>query len=239
MAFSCVVTNDHEARIHGRKIGAVVGWVPLEDAAALPLVTITAWDGLLDRTDIQPGQKVLVHGATGGVGHIGIQLAKLRGAEVYVTGSSEEKLAIGASLGADVGITYRENTVEEYVAEHTGGDGFDVVFDTVGGDNLQGCFQAAGLNGTVVSISTRCTCDLTPFHQKGLTMHVTFMIIPVLYNKGRERHGEILAELAQHVDAGKVRPLIHEERFSFPDVGKAHALLQDGSAIGKIVLTGF
>jgi len=209
----------------------------MAEAAALPLVAITAWDALIDRTRLRAGQRVLVHAATGGVGHIGIQLAKAAGTHVFATASSPEKLALAATLGADVGINYKESSVEDYVAEHTGGDGFDVVFDTVGGDNLQGCFTAAAVNGTVASISTRCTCDLTPLHQKGLSLHVTFMILPLLTGKGRERHGEILRELAVLVDAGKVRPLLHAERFSFANVGKAHALLQGGGAVGKIVLT--
>ena len=206
----------------------------MEEAAALPLVGITAWDALVDRSKVAAGQRVLVHAATGGVGHIGIQLAKVAGAHVSVTASSAEKLAIGKSLGADVGINYREQSVEEYM-----GEGFDLVFDTVGGDNLAGCFQAAALNGTVASISTRCTCDLTPFHQKALSMHVTFMLIAMLYDRGRERHGEILREMAAMVDAGKLRPLIDERRFGFAEAAEAHAHLASGKAIGKIVLTGF
>ncbi len=208
----------------------------MAEAAALPLVAITAWDALIDRTKVSEGQRVLVHAATGGVGHLGIQLAKAAGATVFATASSPEKLALAASLGADAGINYKESSVEDYVAEYTGGAGFDVVFDTVGGDNLQGCFTAAALNGTVASISTRCTCDLTPFHQKALSMHVTFMLLPMLTGNGRARHGEILRELAELVDAGKVKPLVHAERFSFAEVGKAHALLQAGGALGKIVL---
>ncbi|HUG62900.1 MAG TPA: zinc-binding dehydrogenase, partial [Methylomirabilota bacterium] len=182
------------------------------------------------------GQRVLVHGATGGVGHLGIQLAKAAGARVFATASSPEKLEIAMALGADVGINYREQSVDDYVARHTAGKGFDVVFDTVGGENLPGCFAAAAPNGTVASISTRCTCDLTPLHQKGLSLHVTFMLLPMLTREGRARHGEILRDLAVMVDAGKVRPLIHAQRFSFADVGKAHALVREGAAVGKVVL---
>lgn len=211
----------------------------MEEAAALPLVGITAWDALMDRSRVSAGQRVLVHGATGGVGHIGIQLAKAAGARVYTTGSSEEKLTIARGLGADVGINYRDSSVEDYVCEQTDGKGFDVVFDTIGGGNLQGCFHAAAMNGTVASISTRCTCDLTPFHQKALTMHVTFMLIPMLYGQGRERHGEILRELAAMADAGTLKPLIDRRRFRFDQAADAHALLESGQAIGKVVLTGF
>ena len=207
----------------------------MEAAAALPLVGITAWDALVDRSKVSAGQRVLVHGATGGVGHIGIQLAKAAGAHVSATGSSENKLSLAKELGADLGINYRESTVEEYAKD----GGFDLVFDTVGGDNLQGCFEAAALNGTVASISTRCTCDLTPFHKKALSMHVTFMLLPMLTGSGRERHGQILTEMAAMVDAGTLMPLIHEQRFTFSEAAEAHALLESGSAVGKIVLSGF
>jgi len=124
----------------------------MAEAAALPLVSITAWEGLIDRAQVQSGQKVLIYGGTGGVGHIGIQLAKWAGATVYALVSSDEKAAIARELGADVTINYRQTPVEEFVAKHTNGQGFDIIFDTVGNDNLQDAFKAAKLNGTVVSL---------------------------------------------------------------------------------------
>jgi NADPH2:quinone reductase len=210
-----------------------------EQAAALPLVSITAWDGLLDRARVHSGQRVLVHGGAGGVGHIALQLCAAQGAEVWATVSSEEKAAIARSLGAAGTILYREELVDDYVQRATGGAGFDVVFDSVGGDNVARCFQAAAVSGTVVSISTRTTADLSPLHAKGLTLHVVFMIIPLLYNRGRAHHGEILRELSELVAAGKVRPLVDARQFRFDEVAQAHAYLQSGKATGKIVLTGF
>lgn len=100
------------------------------------------------------------------VGHIGIQLAKLAGAKVFTTASSEEKLSIGKRLGADISINYREQSVGEYVKEYTDGKGFDIVFDTVGGENLDRSFQAATTYGTVVGIAARSTHDLSPVHAK-------------------------------------------------------------------------
>lgn len=176
------------------------------EAAALPLVSLTAWEGLIDKAQIQPGQTVLVHAATGGVGHIGIQIAKAFGAKVFATASSDQKLELARKLGADVAINYRQQTIEEYVAEYTDGKGFDVVFDTVGGENLTKSFAAAKLNGKVVSISTSQTYDLSPLHRKGLSLHVVFMLIPMLHNLGRAHHGKILTELAKLVDEGKIFP---------------------------------
>lgn len=212
-----------------------------EEAAALPLVMITAWDGLIDRAQVGPGMKVLVHGGTGGVGHAGLQLAKHAGAKVYATVSSDGKAAIAKDLGADVVINYREHSVEDYVDEHTVGKGFDVVFDTVGGDNVLRSITATGLNGQVVCVNTRCECDLSQLHMRGLSMHVVFMLIPMFYDQaeGRAHHGEILRELARRADAGELRPLVHEERFAFADVGKAQALLEGGGAVGKVVLRGW
>ncbi|MBI4784074.1 MAG: zinc-dependent alcohol dehydrogenase family protein [Oscillatoriophycideae cyanobacterium NC_groundwater_1537_Pr4_S-0.65um_50_18] len=208
----------------------------MAEAAALPLVSITAWEGLIDRANIQPGQQVLVYGATGGVGHIGIQLAKWAGATVYALVSSDEKGAIARKLEADFIINYRRQPVEEFVAEHTNGRGFDVVFDTVGNDNLQQAFKAAKLNGTVISTVSLSQQDLTLLHAKGLTLHLVFMLIPLLHDMGRSRHGEILSQLAQLVDAGQVRPLLDSQVFKFADVAAAHQRAESGQAIGKVVL---
>jgi len=209
----------------------------MAEAAALPLVSITAWEGLIDRAKIQAGQKVLVYGATGGVGHIGVQLAKWSGAKVFALVSSDEKAAIARQLGADVTINYRNRTVEEFVAEHTDGQGFDVVFDTVGNDNLQNAFKSAKLNGTVVSIVSLSHQDLSLMHIKGLTLHLVYMLIPMLSDVGREHHHEILSRLAQLVDEGKVKPLLDELTFSIPQVASAHAYAESGKAIGKVILT--
>lgn len=208
----------------------------MAEAAALPLVSITAWEGLIDRAKVQPGQKVLVYGATGGVGHMGVQLAKWAGATVYALVSSDEKAAIARKLGADFTINYRHQPVEEFVTEYTSGQGFDVVFDTVGNDNLQQAFKAAKLNGIVVSIVSLSQQDLTLLHAKGLTLHLVFMLIPLLHGVGRSRHGEILRKLAKLVDAGTVRPLLDAKVFNFSEVAEAHHRGESGRAIGKVVL---
>jgi NADPH:quinone reductase len=209
----------------------------MAEAAALPLVTITAWEGLIDRAQVQSEQKVLVYGGTGGVGHLGVQLAKWGGAEVYATVSSQEKAAIALSLGADVVINYRHTAVAEIVAQYTDGQGFDLVFDTVGNDNLQNAFQVAKLNGTVVSTVSTSQQDLSLMHTKGLTLHLVYMLLPMLSGLNRAYHGKILTQLAQLVDQGQVRPLLDHQTFTFSQVAAAHAHLESGQAIGKIVLT--
>ncbi|MBD0334024.1 MAG: zinc-dependent alcohol dehydrogenase family protein [Cyanobacteria bacterium Co-bin13] len=208
----------------------------MAEAAALPLVSITAWEGLIDRAQVQPGHEVLIYGGTGGVGHIGVQLAKWAGAAVYALVSSDEKAIIVRELGADVAINYRQTPVEEFVAEHTDGQGFDIVFDTVGDDNLQNAFKAAKLNGTVVSLVSLSQQDLTLLHAKGLTLHLVYMLLPMLSGVNRSYHGEILAKLAHLVDQGQLRPQLDAQSFTFEEVAAAHAHAQSGAAIGKIVL---
>ncbi|RKR78900.1 zinc-dependent alcohol dehydrogenase family protein [Marinobacter nauticus] len=206
----------------------------MREAAALPLVGITAFEGL-QRAGVKAGQKVLVHGGTGGVGHAAVQLAKHFGATVYSTASGEQAFDIIKSYGATP-IDYRTETVADYVEAHTSGAGFDVVFDSVGGANMTNSFDAAALNGHVSTTVAMVELDLTTAHFKGLSIHVVFMLIPMLHNHHREAHGEILAQLAQIVDLGGVKPLLDEQTFSLSEVGKAHDRLTSGQAIGKVVV---
>ncbi len=208
----------------------------MEEAAALPLVAITAWEALFNRAHLVPGQDILIHAATGGVGHIAIQLAKWKGATVYTTASSQEKLEIGTRLGADVTINYREESVHDYVQKYTDGKGFDVVFDTVGGENLDRSFEAAAVHGTVAAIAARSTHDLSPVHSKGLSLHVTFMLLKILNKDMHKQYGEILKKVAKVVEEGKLRPLVDPNMFTFDEVSKAHEYMESGKAIGKIVL---
>lgn len=206
----------------------------MREAAALPLVGITAFEGL-QRAGIKAGQKVLVHGGTGGVGHVAVQLAKHFGATVYSTASGEKALDIVKSYGATP-IDYKVETVADYVEAHTSGAGFDVVFDSVGGANMTNSFDAAALNGHVSTTVALVELDLTTAHFKGLSIHVVFMLIPMLHNHHREAHGNILAQLAQIVDQGGVKPLLDEQTFGLSEVGKAHDRLTSGQAIGKVVV---
>lgn len=208
----------------------------MEEAAALPLVVITAWEALFNRAHLVPGQDILIHAATGGVGHIAIQLAKWKGATVYTTAASQEKLEIGTRLGADVTINYREESVHDYVQKYTDGKGFDVVFDTVGGENLDRSFEAAAVHGTVAAIAARSTHDLSPVHSKGLSLHVTFMLLKILNKDMHKQYGEILKKVAKVVEEGKLRPLVDPNMFTFDEVSKAHEYMESGKAIGKIVL---
>ena len=206
----------------------------MREAAALPLVGITAYEGLT-RAGIAEGQRVLVHGGSGGVGHVAVQLARHFGADVYSTGGGEPQLALIERLGATA-INYKTETVERYVGEHTGGAGFELVFDSVGGANMANSFEAASLNGQVATTVALCELDLSTAHFKGLSLHVVFMLIPMLHRFRRASHGEILRELARIVESGGLTPVLDESRYALEDVGKAYARLESGRAMGKVVV---
>ena len=206
----------------------------MREAAALPLVGITAYEGL-QRAQTHDGQKVLVHGGTGGVGHVAVQLAKHMGAEVCATISSDKQAKIVEQYGATT-INYKNESVADYVAQHTNGAGFDVVYDSVGGANMLNSFEAAALNANVITTVSLLELDLTQAHFKGLSIHVVFMLIPMLYNHKREEHGKILAKLSEIVDAGELQPLLDEQQFSLAEVGKAYDRLTSGQAIGKVIV---
>jgi len=210
----------------------------MREAAALPLVAITAYEGLI-RAGIKEraseGKKVLVHGGSGGVGHVALQLARHFGAEVYSTGGGDNQLALIEQLGAHA-INYKTETVTDYVTKHTDGNGFDIVFDSVGGANMANSFEAAALNGQVASTVSMVELDLSTAHFKGLSLHVVFILIPMLHNQQREQHAHILRELTNIVESGGLKPVLDEQRFSLAEVGQAHARLSSGVAMGKVVV---
>ncbi|MEH6647689.1 zinc-dependent alcohol dehydrogenase family protein [Sulfitobacter sp.] len=208
--------------------------ISMREAAALPLVAITAYEGLI-RAEVSTGQKVLVHGGTGGVGHVAVQLAKHFGAEVYSTVSNDKAAAIVTSFGA-VPVKYKNETVADYVRAHTGGADFDVVYDTVGGENMIPSFEAAALNGQIATTVSMLELDLSIAHMKGLSIHVVFMLIPMLHDFMRQAHGDILREIATIVDAGAWKPLLDEPVFGLEQVGEAYARLSSGQAVGKVVV---
>ncbi|QGX40549.1 zinc-dependent alcohol dehydrogenase family protein [Permianibacter aggregans] len=205
-------------------------------AAALPLVGITAYEGLFDRVRVKRGDKVLVFGAVGGVGHVALQLAKAAGAIVTAVVSTPEKAALARKLGADHIVNYREESVSDYVQRLTDGVGFDVVFDAIGSDNLNIAIEAARPQGQVITLVARQSYDLGPAFSKGLSIHIVFMLIPMLHNLGRERHSEILRELNGLVAQGKLQPLLDQKRFQLAELSEAHSYLEQGRAVGKVVI---
>ncbi len=206
----------------------------MREAAAIPLIFITAWEGLVDRAAVHAAQKVLVHGGAGGVGHVAIQIARAFGAEVFASGSAASKSFI-ERLGA-VAIDYRQMSVDDYVAKFTGGRGFDIVYDTVGGATLDASFNAVARFGHVVSALGWGTHALAPLSFRAATYSGVFTLLPMLTGEGRAHHGEILREATRLIEAGKVVPRVDPRHFTLSTVGEAYRALESNDAAGKIVV---
>ncbi|MBE1528994.1 NADPH2:quinone reductase [Sphingopyxis sp. OAS728] len=207
--------------------------ISMREAAALPLVTITAWEGLVDRARVSAGQTVLVLGGAGGVGHVAVQIALARGAKVFAVDHASRADYL-TSLGA-VPID-REEPVADYVERLTGGTGFDLVYDTVGGPVLDTAFVAVKRFGHVVSCLGWGTHALAPLSFRAATYSGVFTLLPLLSGEGRAHHGEIMAEATQLVEAGKLVPRLDPRRFTLDEAADAHAAIADRSAQGKLVI---
>ncbi|WP_271586525.1 zinc-dependent alcohol dehydrogenase family protein [Bradyrhizobium sp. CCBAU 53415] len=205
----------------------------MREAAALPLIFITAWEGLVDRASLGAGQKLLIHGGAGGVGHVAIQIARALGANVFATGSATQRATIE---GFGAVFIDRNTPVETYVAQHTGGRGFDAVYDTVGGKVLDASFEAVRRFGHVVSALGWGTHALAPLSFRAATYSGVFTLLPLLSGEGRAHHGEIMMEATRLVEAGKLVPLLDPRRFALENVGDAYALIRDRAAKGKLVV---
>jgi NADPH2:quinone reductase len=208
----------------------------MSEAAALPLSVITAWEGLVDRAVVGPGQAVLVHGGAGGVGHVAVQLAVARGATVWATGRPASFRTI-RGLGAQP-MSYKTASVEDYLAVSPSGEGFDIIFDTVGGATLDQAFQSVRpYTGHVVSILGWGTHSLAPLSFRGASYSGVFTLLPLLTGRGRAHHGQILSEAAALVQAGQLTPRLDPGKYQLDSVNQAHNAVETGAAKGKVVVT--
>lgn len=209
------------------------------EAAAAPLVAITAWEALHDRARIQPGQRVLIHAGAGGVGHVAIQLAKQAGAHVATTVSSDEKADFVKRLGADCVINYRQEDVTGSVVDWSGGQGVDIAFDTVGGAVLDQCFTCVAPYGDVVTIlQPGAETRWQEARLRNLRFSMELMLSPVMLGlETAKRHqGEILRRCAVLFDQQQLQ--IHiGAGFPLDQAAAAHTCLEQQHPIGKVVLT--
>jgi NADPH:quinone reductase len=205
----------------------------MKQAAVLPLVTITAWEGLIDRANVQAGQTVLVHAGAGGVGYAAIQIAISFGAKVFATVSSDKR-----SLVEDLGAIAidRYTSVEEYVAEHTGGDGFDLVYDTLGGTVLDASFAAVKrYTGHVVSCLGWGAHSLAPLSFRSASYSGVFTLYPLLTGLQCAHHGHILEKASKLSEHHQLKPLLAHQRFGRDEIAAAYSLVANGS-VGKVVI---
>ena len=205
----------------------------MREASVLPLVFITAWEGLIDRMSVRAGLSLLVLGGAGGVGQMAIQIARARGAAVFATGSPGSQETI-ERLGAR--FINRSEPVAAFVARLTGGKGFDCVYDTVGGSVLDDAFVAVRRFGHVVSALGWGAHALAPLSFRAATYSGIFTLLPLLTGEGRAHHGEILAEATRLAEAGQLLPFLDTRRFTLNTIEEAYRTITSGGARGKLAI---
>ena len=213
--------------------------VSLADAAALPEVVSTVWSNVFMTASLLPGQTLLVHGGSSGIGTMAIQLAREVGAHVVVTAGTAEKLDVCRSLGAEVLVNYREQDFVEEVKRATGGAGADVILDNMGAKYLARNVEALAVNGRLVVIGlqggVKGELDLGQLLRKrGAVIATSLRARPTA------EKGAIVAAVREHVwplvESGRVRPVIHD-RLPLAEAAAAHEQVEASGHIGKILLT--
>lgn len=209
-----------------------------EEAAACPLVLITAWEALYDRANLANGQTVLIHGGAGGVGHVAIQLARLRGARISTTVSDVDKSAFVSALGVEHSIFYRQQDFVEATLDWSNGQGADVILDTVGGKTFLQSIEACAHYGDLVTLlDPGVGLIWTEARNRNLRLSCELMLTPMLraLPQARAHQGEILRTCAKWFDEGKLQ--IHvSQTLPLADATQAHRMIESGGVQGKLVL---
>jgi NADPH:quinone reductase-like Zn-dependent oxidoreductase len=199
-----------------------------EEAAALPLVTLTAWHMLVTRARLQPGEGVLIHAAGSGVGSLGIQIAKLLGGRVIATASSDEKLAKARELGADETVNYSSDDWPKQVKRLTNGRGVDVVFEHTGQATWPGSILSLKKGGRLV------TCGATGgFDARTDLRHVFYRHLTILGSMMGSK-ADLLAAM-KFIESGQIRAVV-DRVLPLAEARKAHELMEDRAQFGKLVL---
>lgn len=218
---------------------AVPEGVTLVEAASLPEANFTVWTNLFDTAALQPGETVLIHGGTSGIGTAAIQLCAAFGCRVLATASGAVKVARCRALGAAHAIDYSSEDYVEAVRRFTGGHGADVILDMVGADYISRNFEAAAIKGRIVNIAFQkgavAEVNFAPMLQKRLTLAATTLRGRSISEKGAIRDA-VLKEVWPHIAAGRIKPVI-DATFPLAEAGAAHARMREAGHIGKIVLT--
>lgn len=220
-----------------RWVSAMPATIDFESAAAGPLVLITAWGALYDKAQLQSGQTVLIHAGVGGVGHVAIQLAKIRGARVIVTVGSPENARLAKELGADEAINYREQDFVEAVNQMTNGKGADVVFEMLGPEVFERSVHCTAYCGMIVTILDFQGADLKEARLRNLRIAYELMLTPQLrpLAEARAHQIEILNQCGQWIDEGKLKLLVSQV-LPLQEVVQAHRQIESGRTVGKLVL---
>jgi NADPH2:quinone reductase len=205
-------------------------------AAALPLVTLTAWEALLLRARIQSGETVLIHAGGGGVGHVAVQLARRHGCRVLATASRDESIDLCRRVGAEVIINYSKEDFVQRVQQETGGRGCSVILDAVGGLVFDRSLDCVAVNGRLITVVGTPSAEIAQkLFRKNASLYFEFMGAPTVYGIRPESQGEILRAAAKLVDEGHLKP--HVSRvIELEELAEGHRLQESGHVTGKIVV---
>lgn len=208
------------------------------EAAALPEGAFTVWGNVFDRGRLKPGETLLIHGGTSGIGTLALQMAKAFGATVFVTVGSDAKADAARALGADLAINYRTEDFTERVMTATQGRGADVILDMVGGAYIQRNIDCAAVEGRILFIAfqggAKAEVDFRKIMVRRLTLTGTTLRPQSIAAKTRLA-AALQETLWPRVEKGLIRPQIFRV-FPLSEAAAAHALLESGEPIGKIVL---
>ena len=199
-----------------------------DEAGALPTAGLTAYQMLVNRARVRPGETVLVMAAGSGVSSFAVQIATAVGARVIATAGSGDKLRQAQRIGADAVINHYTEDVAARVRDLTGGDGVDVIIEHVGAAVWPACFRSLAVNGRLV------TCGVTAGHRVDLHLGQVFTRALNIMGVGRGSPAD-MRELLRLVDLGRVRSIIHQ-RFPLQEAAAAHTLLESSAFFGKLVL---
>ena len=211
----------------------------LEHAGAIPENFFTVWTNVIERGRLVKGETIMIHGGSGGIGYSAIQVAKTWGATVIATVGSDEKSAFARSMGADHAINYRTQDFAEEARKIVGPKGIDVILDMVGGEYIKKNLGLLALEGRLVQIafqqgSKLADFDMIPIMMRRLTITGSTLRAQPPENKARIALG-LLTHLWPLFASGKLRVVIHKV-FDFDDVVDAHAMLESGKHVGKLLL---
>jgi NADPH2:quinone reductase len=208
------------------------------EAAALPETFFTVWSNVFDRGQLQPGESLLVHGGSSGIGTTAIQLGRAFGARVFTTAGSAEKCGACLNLGAERAINYRDEDFVEVVKAATEGRGVDVVLDMVGGDYIPRSLSVMAADGRHVSIAflrgSKSTIDFNAVMRKRLTLTGSTLRPRPIADKAAIAE-KLKAQVWPKIAEGAIRPLVYKT-FPLAEAAAAHALMESSEHIGKIVL---
>ena len=209
------------------------------EAASLPETFFTVWANVFERGAFKPGEVVLIHGGTSGIGVTAIQMVKAMGGRPIATAGSADKARACEALGAERGINYAEEDFVEVVKQVSGGHGADVILDMVGGDYLDRNLQCAAVDGRVVMIAflrgAKTEINLSQIMLKRLTLTGSTMRARPVAEKGRIA-GALRETIWPLIEGRKIRPVVYKI-FPLAEAAEAHRLMESSTHIGKIMLT--